>query len=200
MRTDQCLLHKAQRVEVALFSMIAARDKLTRLHNQSSSYSIKPEPGRGSHQKRFSESRLSFGATRGCKCTEPRRGNQRDSRSCKSSSPPLGVTPHPPFCASRTPHLLRAGSCWAESLSPAIIPNKTSVVIPAMFHHSVAAYSQAHCRCTLASTKIITRERLCVCGCSSGLKHTNTSKRSPAEHSPSAAVARRIWRHVRPCQ
>lgn len=51
----------------------------------------------------------------------------------------------------------------AESLSPAIIPNKTSVVIPAMFHHGVAGYSEAHCRRTLARTKIITRECLCVC-------------------------------------
>lgn len=55
----------------------------------------------------------------------------------------------------------------AESLSTAIIPSKTSAVIPAMFHQSVAAYSKAHCLSMLASTKIIACECLCafLCAC-----------------------------------
>lgn len=52
-----------------------------------------------------------------------------------------------------------------ESLSTAIIPSKTSVVIPAMFHRSVAIYSEAHCLSMLASTKMIACECLCVFVC-----------------------------------
>lgn len=140
-----------------------------------------------------------FSAKRGCKSTELKRGNQRDSYSCNGALPVLSRERYHPLCASRTHHLLRACSRSAESLSPAIIPNKTSVVIPAMFHHSVAAYSEAHCRCMLASTKIITRECLCVCCCSSSLSsflQTNTSKRSWTDNSAFTAVALWIWWHV----
>lgn len=145
-----------------------------------------------------------FSAKRGCKSTELKRGNQRDSYSCNGALPILSRARYRPFCASRTHHLLRACSRSAESLSPAIIPNKTSVVIPAMFHHSVAAYSEAHCRCMLASTKIITREclRVCCC-CSSSLSsflQTNTSKRSRADNSAFTAVALRIRWHVCLCK
>lgn len=81
----------------------------------------------------------------------------------------------------------------AESLSTAIIPSKTSAVIPAMFHQSVAVYSKAHCLSMLASTKIIACECLCafLCACAHcypsfapnllSFPWTNTSKRSWAD-------------------
>lgn len=126
-----------------------------------------------------------FSALQGCRSTGAEVGSQHDSYSSNRALPVASRACYRPFCASGTHHLLRTCSRSAESLSPAIIPNKTSVVIPAMFHHSVAAYSEAHCRCTLASTKIITRECLCLLS----FLRTNTSERSRAENSAFTAVA-----------
>lgn len=67
------------------------------------------------------------------------------------------------FLEPATPGVLVPHS--AESLSTAIIPSKTSAVIPAMFHQSVAIYSKAHCLSMLATTKIIACESLCLCVC-----------------------------------
>lgn len=49
----------------------------------------------------------------------------------------------------------------AESLSTAIIPSKTSVVIPAMFTQRMAAFAKAHCLQMLATTKILACVHLC---------------------------------------
>lgn len=97
------------------------------------------------------------------------------------------------LCMSRIRHLLCTSPRWTESLSAAIIPSKTSAVISAMFHQSVAIYSKAHCLSMLASTKIIAYECLCVCVCMyyycyssftpnlMSFLWTNTSKRSWAD-------------------
>lgn len=94
-----------------------------------------------------------------------------DSYSCNRAHPiVLGARRHL-WCATRTRRLLRASSHPAESLSTAIIPSKTSAVIPAMFHQSAAVYSKALCRSTLGSAGIIAcqcfdacvRVHACVC-------------------------------------
>lgn len=88
-----------------------------------------------------------------------------DSHSCNRAHPIVLRTCYCLFCMSRIHHLLRTSPHWTESLSAAIIPSKTSAVIPAMFHPSVAIYSKAHCLSMLASTKIIAYECLCVFAC-----------------------------------
>lgn len=93
--------------------------------------------------------------------------------------------------------------CSAESLSTAIIPSKTSAVIPAMFHQSVAVYSEAHCLCMLARTKIMACKCLSARACARLLffqppnllsfLRTNTSKRSWADKLALFSTAVAQW-------
>lgn len=107
-------------------------------------------------------------------------------------------------CLPRTRHLLRLLLRSAESLSTAIIPSKTSAVIPAMFHQSVAVYSEAHCQRMLARTKIMACECLSVCASARLLfffqppnllsfLRTNTSKRSWADKLALFSTAVAQW-------